>query len=59
MEKTIIGRAINGIGLNGLEYLLNEDGTEMEFDNQEVAEEFLVEAGIPEDEIEYYHFKTK
>jgi hypothetical protein len=41
----IIGRPINGISLNGLEYLLNEDQTEMEFKDKETAKQFLREHG--------------
>jgi hypothetical protein len=41
----IIGRAIGGISLNGLEYLLNEDQTEMEFKDKKAAMKFLRENG--------------
>ena len=42
----IIGRPINGISLNGNEYLLNEDQTEMEFVDKGVAKEFLKNNGF-------------
>lgn len=42
----IIGRPINGISLNGLEYLLTEDGDkEMEFKDKDSAKQFLRENG--------------
>ena len=42
----IVARHIEGIGLNPLEYLLNEDGTEKEFESKEKAIEFLKSAGL-------------
>ena len=40
----IIGRPIEGISLNGLEYLMNEDNTDYKyFDNKESAMAFLRE----------------
>ena len=50
-----IGRPINGISLNGLEYLLNDDGSYMEFNDSKTAKDFLRENGYGEwsdDEIE-------
>jgi hypothetical protein len=42
----IIGRPIEGIYLNGLEYLLEDDGSkEKEFESKVKAKEFLREAG--------------
>lgn len=41
MKKIIIGRAIEGVSINGLEYLLDDDGYEMEFDSIEDAINFL------------------
>jgi len=41
-----VGRAINGIGLNGREWLLNEDNSLMEFKDKAEAIEFLRDAGI-------------
>lgn len=45
MGKVIVGRPINGISINGIEYLLNDDGNEMEFENKEQAVAFLRENG--------------
>jgi hypothetical protein len=48
----IIGRAINGISINGKEYLLGEDGNPIEFPSVEMAKVFLVSQGFTEEEIE-------
>ena len=55
----IIGRAINGISLNGLEYLLEggPDGEIQVFESQEAAEAFLVEQGATEEDLEYFVFQ--
>jgi len=46
---TIVGRAINGISINGLEYLLNEDSSDyMFFKDKETAISFLRENGCGE-----------
>ena len=55
----IVGRHINGITLNDLEYLLDEDGDVMEFDNKEEAVEFLKNAGFSDDDIEWFVFLEK
>ena len=48
-----IGRPIEGISLNGNEWLLNDDDTLMEFDSIKKAKEFLVENGAdPGDTLE-------
>ena len=52
----IVARHQEGIGLNPLEYLLNEDGTEKEFESKESAIEFLKEAGASEEDIYYMRF---
>jgi hypothetical protein len=41
-----VGRAINGIGLNGREWLLNEDNSLMKFKDKEEAKKFLRDAGV-------------
>jgi len=41
-----VGKAINGISINGNEWLLNEDGTLKEFKDKEEAKQFLKDAGI-------------
>jgi len=51
----MIGRAINGISLNGLEFVLTEkDGEEMKFATEEEAISFLKDHGVTEDDMECY-----
>lgn len=49
-----IGKPINGISLNGDEWLLNEDNSVMEFENKEQAKQFLRDNGydLTDDELE-------
>jgi len=51
-----IGRPINGITINGLEYLLDDDGNEMCFDTKEDAMTFLRNADVPESAIESFEY---
>ena len=53
----IIGRHINGITLNPLEYLLDNSGNVMEFENEDTAKAFLKENGITDDVIYWLTFK--
>lgn len=52
----VIGRPINGISLNGLEYLMNEDNSDYKlFNNKEEAKAFLnslMEQPLTDDELE-------
>lgn len=50
--RYVIGRPINGISINGLEYILTDDGDEMIFDSIEDAKDFLSGCGVGEEEIE-------
>jgi hypothetical protein len=53
-----VGRAINGISINGLEYLLCDFcGEVMTFTNEEKAKEFLRVNGISEDVFEQYIYE--
>ena len=52
----VIGRHVNGITLNGYEYVLNEDGTMKVFKDKREAIDFLLDAGEHEDYIEDYKF---
>lgn len=56
MEKnntvTLIGRPINGISINGLEYVCDNDNNPIEFDNVEQAIACLKENGYSEQDIE-------
>lgn len=47
-----IARPINGISLNGKEYLLNEDGTVMQFETEAAAVQFLLDNGVEPQAIE-------
>lgn len=50
--RYIIGRPIEGVTLNGNEYVLDNDGNEMIFDSIEDAVGFLMAYGYKEDDIE-------
>lgn len=50
--RYVIGRPINGITINGLEYVQNDKGEEITFDSIEAAKEFLLGFDIGEAEIE-------
>ena len=57
MKKIIVGRHIEGIALNGLEYLLNEySGRALKFESVEEAKEYLVKNGVSEEEMYYLKF---
>lgn len=47
-----IGRPINGISLNGLEYVLDDNGNEMLFCDRAAAEDFLHKHGYTDEDIE-------
>ena len=55
----VVKRAINGISINGTEYLLDDTGGVMLFDDETTAINFLVAHGVDEDEIEDYHIINK
>lgn len=50
----IVGRAINGISINGNEYLLDEKMDLKRFESVDKAKEFLKDMGISEEEMETY-----
>ena len=52
----IIGRAINGISLNGDEYLLDSCGRVHKFESENHAREFLKAAGCLEEDLENFNF---
>jgi hypothetical protein len=55
--KLKVGRHIEGISLNPLEYILDgPDGEIKWFENKEAAIEFLKTAGASDDEIYWYRF---
>lgn len=47
----IIGRPINGISINGNEYLLNDNGSLRTFESRDIAETFLMVNGETLDSI--------
>lgn len=47
-----IGRPIEGITINGNEYVLDDDGELMTFDSEEDALDFLKACGLADDDIE-------
>ena len=49
-----IGRPINGISINGLEYVRDGDDKVMTFPSVEDAKAFLVENGISQEAIDSY-----
>jgi hypothetical protein len=55
----IIGRPINGISINGLEWLLTDSGDVMKFINEESAHDFLIEHDVEESELYCYHFEEE
>ena len=55
-KVTTVSRAINGIGLNGDEWLLDDDGDVITFESEIAAREYLKENGISDKEIESYNF---
>ncbi len=48
----VIGRPIEGISLNGNEFLLNDDGELMEFNTVKDAQTFLGGHGVEGDDLE-------
>lgn len=55
----VIGRPINGITINGLEYILNDAKALMHFPDMESARAFLTQQGIDHDvEDLHYHYHT-
>lgn len=57
MPKVMIARNVNGISINGaVEFLLDEHGDRRLFDNQAIAEGFLLLNGIPMDELDSYYY---
>lgn len=50
--KVIIGRPINGISINGLEYVCDKDGFTIVFESEEKAKSFLHINGVTDKDIE-------
>jgi hypothetical protein len=50
-----IGRHINGISLNPLEYILNKEGKVKEFTTREKAKQFLFDQGGSQEDLDNGH----
>lgn len=48
----LIGRPINGISINGLEYVCDDEGIAIAFENEERARDFLHKNGVSDESIE-------
>ena len=57
MKIIIVGRPINGITINGLEYLMDYEGDLMTFESEEKAKEFLAEKGYTEEDMHWMVFE--
>jgi len=53
----IVGRHINGITINPLEYLLDENGGVMKFASEGAAKAFLKEKSLTDDDIYWLVFQ--
>ena len=51
MKGIVVGRHINGITINQLEYLLNDEGDLMVFASEEKAKEYLLRNGFSDDDV--------
>ncbi len=49
---TYVKRPINGISINGTEYLLNDVNEPMYFSNEQAAITYLLEKGLSQEEID-------
>jgi hypothetical protein len=52
-----VARAVGGIPINGVQYLLNGDGTEMEFETLQKAQEFLLRHNVPMEDFDRLLFQ--
>lgn len=55
--SVVVGRHIDGITLNPLEYLLDDEGDLMTFDSEEQAKLYLKSQGFSDDEIYWMVFE--
>lgn len=56
MNEIIVGRPINSITLNDLEYLLDESGDIIKFKSKEHAISYLKKRGMSDEDIYYMSF---
>lgn len=57
MNGIAIGRHINGITLNPLEYVVDDNGELMVFETEDKAKDFLREHGFGDEDMEYLVFE--
>ena len=57
MNGIVIGRHINGIVLNPLEYVMNDNGDLVVFETEDKAKDFLREHGFDDEDMEYLVFE--
>ena len=57
MYGLVIGKHINDITLNPLEYIVDDNGNYMEFENKENAVKFLKEHGFTDDDMWWLRFQ--
>jgi len=55
-QKIIVGRPINGISLNGDDYLLDDYNNVMKFDNIQAAKDFLLDNHILADQLDQLNY---
>jgi len=55
----LIGRAVNGISINGLEWLLDDNNKPMKFKDGKTAKKFLLDNGIKAKNIHAYWFEDE
>lgn len=58
MAKICVGKHINDITLNPLEYLLDGDGELMTFASEDVAKNFLRGNGFSDEDFRYMEFEA-
>ena len=57
MKGVVVGRHINGITLNPLEYLLDDEGDPMVFESEDKAKEYLHKQDFSDDDMYWMVFK--
>ena len=58
MSSVLVARPVDGITLNSaMEYLLDDDGNKLVFENQAAAEAFLMEHGYTEYDLDQMYFE--
>lgn len=57
MKGIVVGRHINGITLNPIEYVLDEHGELMVFATEDKAKDFLREHGFDDEDMEHLVFE--